>query len=49
MEHMATIQSAAQMRAAVNADSNLTPYGFPGDANSTINGKFFGQLVWSAF
>jgi hypothetical protein len=47
LENMATIQSAAKMRTA--SDANATPYGFPGDASSTINGKFFGQLVWSAF
>jgi hypothetical protein len=47
LEIMATIQAAAQMRTAFNA--NATPYGFSGDASSTINGKYFGQLVWSAF
>jgi hypothetical protein len=47
LENLAIIQIAGQSQAVSTAGTAL--YGFAGDASSTINGKYFGQLVWSAF
>lgn len=48
LDNLATILAAAQLRAASTV-SGSPQYGFSGDASSTINGKYRGLLVWSAF
>jgi hypothetical protein len=42
----AVLQAAASERRTM---SGRPPFGFPGDAFSTVNGKYYGNMVWAKF